>query len=192
MSDALNELFKKAAGDPAFAEQLGKNPSQTLVGYPNLTSEETAVLTAIAAGAKREKGWLPGTFKDVGAGVLSILTALLFGIVLTVLLLNIQTPPVFTPIPGSNPPQSISFQPFDRVQVPFNAVLPLFGALFAFWLGVKVEGQRADAAEQRATNADDDAKREREKKEALLEVSTPAIVDEAKKAYPGLFAKETK
>jgi hypothetical protein len=149
-------------------------------------------LTAIVASAKEEQGWLPGTYKDVGAGVLSIVTALLFGIVLTALLLNIQTPPVFTVIPGSNPPQSSSFQPFERIQVAFNAMLPLFGALFAFWLGVKVEGQRADAAEQRANNADDDAKKEREKKEALLEVSTPAIVDQAKKAYPGLFAKEAK
>ena len=192
MSEALEELIEKAAKDPAFAKALGENPSHALVGYPNLTPDEKAAMKAIAAGAKVGRGWLPGTYKDVGAGVLSILTALLFGLVLVALLLNIQTPPVFTVIPGSDPVQSISFQPFERVQVAFNAILPLFGALFAFWLGVKVEGQRADAAEQRADSADDDAKREREKKEALLEVSTPAIVDQAKKAYPKLFEKEAK
>jgi hypothetical protein len=192
MSDALEELVKKAATDSAFAEELGKDPGQAFVGYPDLTHDEKAALTAIAAGANGPRGWLPGTYKDVGAGVLSILTALSFGVVLAALLLNIGTPPVFTVIPGSDPVQSISFQPFERVQVAFNAVLPLFGALFAFWLGVKVEGQRADAAEQRADSSDHDAKRERRKKEALLAVSTPDIVNQAKKVYPGLFAKEAK
>jgi hypothetical protein len=37
MSDAMDELVKKAATDPAFAEELGRNPSQALAAHPNST-----------------------------------------------------------------------------------------------------------------------------------------------------------
>ena len=185
MSDALDRLLIAIGEKPALQARLSKEPAKVFAEYPGLTDAEKVALTKLAEPPETSP-W-PQTFKDIGAAALSVVTVVFFGVAVWLLIAHVSSPPVFTAIPNTNPAQSVSFEPFDRVQGLFNAVLPLFGGLFAYWLGVQVEGRRADQAEERADASAATAESEKQGKEALLAVATPDVVQAAQAKYPNLF-----
>jgi hypothetical protein len=188
-SDAFHDAVSSLAKDSEARTRLRSDPNAFFADYPKLTDDEKATLRQLAPAATSDGGSSP--WKQWGALGLSVVTIVFFGLAVGLIIANINTPPVYTVIPNTTPPQNDSFQPWDRVQVFFNAMLPLFGALFSYWLGVTVEGKRADQAEQAASAAKSETETEKKKTEALLAASNPQIIDAARQRYPGLFPTQS-
>lgn len=155
--EVLETIIRRAATDSAFRKQLLNNPAVALKEYKNkLTSPEMDALKAMkaeviegfAAVLKKEERpwWLPASFKELGAAFLSLflIGLLLYAAAQTYNLINIipQTYQV-----GDN---TQVVDTFSRAKDLLNILFPLFGAVVTFWLGVAVEGRRADDASNAA------------------------------------------
>ena len=152
----VKAIFTKAIEDEAFREALRTNPNEALKSYTDLTADESAALKALkpvvngmaaAAHEDDEKPWYrPSSFKELGAAVLSVLLliVLVIAVIATYGLLSVE-------------PKTINIgdtvqviDTFGRAKDLLNIFIPLISAVISFWLGVAVEGKRADNSEERA------------------------------------------
>jgi hypothetical protein len=192
--EAVTEIVAKARTDEAFRQALLTDPSSALGAYATRLSEDerealtTArsdpfALAALLAGAQAQDPWwrsfMPSSFRDVGGALLSAVLVVAFLVALLVALNRIGTDPRGVSVGGNN--QTID--EFSRAKDVLLVVVPLFGAVLTFWLGVAVEGRRADDHKQNAAHAGqerDDAK-ERERKKTTVAASALAEIGQAVK-----------
>lgn len=167
----LQDLIERAAHDDDFRARLTSQPEQALQPYADsLTAEETEALRAsVAVLARRpnlsKHDWYrPNSFKEIGAAALSLIliVLLLYAAIRTYQTADAQPTQVivgeFTQL----------IDPHDRARDLLNIFFPLFSAVVTFWLGVAVEGRRADRNEAivddaRAAQASSEAQAEHAK-----------------------------
>jgi hypothetical protein len=197
--DAVSEILASTRADDAFRQALLADPSAALAPYAaRLTDEEKQALSsagsdpfALAALVDKPRGawwrsFVPSSFKEVGGILLSLVLVAAFLLVLVVALTRIGSDPRGVDVGGSNH----TVDEFSRAKDVLLVVVPLFGAVVTFWLGVAVEGRRADDHKQNAAQSGkerDDAK-ESERKKTTTAASVLAEVRQAVKhlrAQPG-------
>lgn len=160
MNSAFQQVLAKAIEDEAFTKKLKENPEDTLTPY-DLTPEEKAALKALTPqtlDALRErdkaktdpKAWRkPANFRETGASVLSAALVILLLYAAFVTFSQVKVVPLTYKI--SENVQVVDT--FDRAKDLLNIFFPLFGAVVTFWMGVTVEGRRADRSEAEAEKA---------------------------------------
>jgi hypothetical protein len=160
----VDAVLLKAATDAEFRRRLTADADEALASYRDqLTGEELLalkslnpdVLNSISRIKNPEtprKWYLPSSFKELGGTVLSII---LLGLLLIV---AIQTFNTSASVPSAITvgDQVIIFDPFERSKDLLTLIFPLFSAVVTFWLGVAVEGRRADKNEAEADEARQD------------------------------------
>jgi hypothetical protein len=168
--ETVSEIIARAREDAAFRATLLTDPEQALAAYAGrLTSEERDALStaasepfALAALVDRPPSpwWstlVPSSFREVGGTFLSIMLVIAFLLSLVLVLTRIGTDPRGVAIGGRDE----TVDEFARAKDVLGIIVPLFGAVVTFWLGVAVEGRRADDHRQNAVQAGkerDDAK----------------------------------
>jgi hypothetical protein len=194
--EAVNEIIAKARTDRAFEQQLLDDPAAALDPYAErLTAQEKEQLSSIRADPftlaalidERPEPWwrsfTPGSFKEVGGSVLSLVLVLAFMTLLIVALVRIGSDPRAVDVGGS----SQTVDEYSRAKDLLLVIVPLFGAVVTFWLGVAVEGRRADEHKQNAAQA---GKERDEAKESERKKTTTAatVIAEIKQAIKHLRA----
>jgi hypothetical protein len=161
---SVDAVLLKAAADAEFRRRLAADADDALAPYlDQLTIEEIEALKSLSPdvlkslsrinrAADTRKWYLPSTFKELGGSVLSII---LLGLILIV---AVQTFITRTSVPSAITvgDQVIIFDPFERSKELLILIFPLFSAVVTFWLGVAVEGRRADKNEAEADQARQD------------------------------------
>lgn len=155
----VQTIVEKAINDKTFAQKLATTPAEALATYKNdLTEAEMAamqnmnpiLLGAITATLQKQPPrpawWQPTSFRELGGSFLSLVLigVLVFALIQTYMLIN--TPPLVVSVGGNE--QMVDT--FDRAQALLNMFFPLFSAVVTFWLGVAIEGRRADRHEAEA------------------------------------------
>lgn len=155
----VQTILEKALTNQTFAQKLAEAPEQTLAAYKHdLTDAEMAalqnmnpmLLSTLGAVMKKQqprpKWWQPTSFKELGGSFLSLvlMAVLVFALIQTYRLIN--TPPLVVSVGGNE--QMVDT--FGRAQALLNMFFPLFSAVVTFWLGVAIEGRRADRHEAEA------------------------------------------
>lgn len=155
----VDSVVQRAAVDAAFRQQLSSQADSALAPYrEQLSAEELALLRSLAPSLARlnpaaapppASPWRPASFKELGAATLSL--ALIFLLLYSALQTFglVSTAPTVLQVGDSV--QLID--PFERAQEALNIFFPLFSAVVTFWLGIAVEGRRADQAQQQAEAA---------------------------------------
>jgi hypothetical protein len=190
--EAVSEIIRRARSDDAFRTVLLSNPTETLAPYEGRLSEDekrTLVEAAddpfalAAAVESASDAWwrplVPSSFKEVGGSVLSIVLVVAFLLSLVFVIARIGSNPRGVTIGG----QAERVDEFLRAKDVLAIVVPLFGAVVTFWLGVAIEGRRADEHKANAVQAGkqrDDAK-ESERKKTTVAATALAEVGQAVK-----------
>lgn len=168
--NSVDAVLLKAANDAKFRGQLAADPDKALALFGDqLSAEELAELKSLSPAvlnslsrinhtAAAERWYVPGSFKEFGGALLSVilLVLLLFVFWQTLSAIN-------------NPPQTVQFgeslltvDSFARSKDLLNLFFPLFSAVVTFWLGVSVESRRADKNEAEADQARQDEQEARQ------------------------------
>jgi hypothetical protein len=160
--EAVKEIIAKARTDRAFEQQLLDDPATALTPYADrLSAEEVERLSSVRADPfalaalidERPDPWrrslTPSSFKEAGGSVLSLVLVLAFMTLVIVALVRIGSDPRAVDVGGS----SQTVDEYGRAKDLPLVIVPLFGAVVTFWLGVAVEGRRADEHKQNAAQA---------------------------------------
>lgn len=158
MKRAFDQALTKAVKDSTFAQALKENPEEALQSY-DLTTDEIAQLKSLTpqlfktlrqSTFSSTQAWFrPANFREAGAAVLSLglVGLLLYAAIVT--FTQVNTTPISYTVGGA----AFVVDPYDRAKDLLEIIFPLFGALVTFWLGVTVEGRRADRNEADAEEA---------------------------------------
>lgn len=162
MTETAVEVMNKIAGDATFRRQLNSSPDGALAPYATrLDSEEIAAFRAIASSivASADSPSPPPavgkdndrrpSFKEIAAAVLSVILVLICIPVIAVTLWQVGANP--TTIKVGDAVQVVD--PFAQAKEVLAVVFPLLTAVVTFWLGVAVEGRRADTNAEAASQA---------------------------------------
>jgi len=181
--DVVETVLEKIGSDSKFRERMMKDTFTTLdKDYPNkLTEDEKAALKKMVAGFAADlkqaarPWWQPPSFKELGGAFLSLaLIALLFWVVaITFGVINVL-PQV---VKIGDTVQVIDT--YSRAKDLLSILFPLFGAVVTFWLGVAVEGKRADQNQETAEKANKDLANVQEK-DKNVKVALAGKIGEAK------------
>ncbi|MEM7799563.1 MAG: hypothetical protein AAF633_10265 [Chloroflexota bacterium] len=176
MSPAFDVVLSNIIRDPQFAQKLKEDPENVLAPYA-LSNEEATILSGLdesllsalrqrETNAEPTRGWLqPANFREAGAGVLSLLLILLLVYTVFATLAQMNTAPITYQVNDTE----LVVDPFERAKDLLGIIFPLFGAVVTFWLGVSVEGRRADKNEEEAQRERDEKVVESVKKEVALQ-----------------------
>ncbi len=153
-AETLREVILAAAKDRSYRDRLATDPEGALAGS-GLTAEERAAVTALAGSpaegrADGRSRTAPSSFKEIGALVLSAVVVVVFAVVLIATLARLNDNPRGVEIGSAL--QTVD--PWSRAKDLLSTVFPLLGAVVTFWLGIAVEGRRAEdnkASADRAT-----------------------------------------
>jgi hypothetical protein len=159
--EAVQDVLKKLGSDAEFRKRMRTDSAAALDKdfAGKLDAAEKKILTgmtgAFAADLKQaERPWyLPSSFKEVGGAILSLGLLVLFFWVLGQTYAQIAVPPQAVKIEGATQILDV----FGRAKDLLNILFPLFAAVVTFWLGVAVEGKRADDNKATADKAGKDA-----------------------------------
>lgn len=120
---------------------------------------------------EQKKWWQPEGFKELGAAVLSLALVILLFYTISQVFSLLDTLPKTVLVGDAIQVVDV----YDRAKNLLLILFPLFSAVISFWLGVAVEGRRADANEAQALN--ESAKREAaEQKEATVRQQTGHVL----------------
>jgi hypothetical protein len=125
----VEDVLARARRDPELRRQLLKE----LVATP-------------PPAATWRRAFVPSSFKEGGALVLTAVLAIVFAAMLVVTLSRLGSDPHGVEIGGT----TREVDEFGRAKDLLGVVVPLFAAAVTFWLGVAVEGRRADQNEDAA------------------------------------------
>jgi hypothetical protein len=194
--EQVQKVIDKALADASFRQKLFANPKEALNDYRDkLTAEEIAGLIALTpdvfegieasveAASKPTPWYQPISFRETGGAVLSLVLIALMAVVLGYVVREIGSDPRGVKIGDA-------FQivnTWERAKDLLSILFPLFGAVVTFWLGVAVEGRRADDNKQAADDAKQTVDTTQTKLQAVLAYSLPDVMDQVKEKYPGLF-----
>jgi hypothetical protein len=200
MSDAAVELLNKIASDPAFRDQLKSSQAEALAPYTShlepaelqafqaMSSAITPASNSTAADAAER-----ASFKEKGAAALSIALVVICIPVIVVTLIQVGATPATIKV--GDAVQVVD--PFAQAKEVLAIVFPLLTAVVTFWLGVAVEGRRADtngktAAEAKAETAtaltETSQTRDRERQAATRENDTKVAAVDAIGQVEGALA----
>jgi hypothetical protein len=158
---SVDNVLKKAATDAEFRSQLAADPDRVLAPYRDqLTDKEITELKSLSpevlnsisrlnSNGSGQRWYLPGSFRELGGALLSIILLALLLIVAVQTFNTSSTAPTAIEVGD----QVILIDPFERSKDLLNLFFPLFSAVVTFWLGVAVEGRRADKNEAEADQA---------------------------------------
>jgi hypothetical protein len=149
----VEDVLKRLSSDSEFRKKVKKDPSATLdKEYPKLGQDEKEALKNMVIGfaADLKEGrwsWLkPTSFKEFGGALLS---AALVGLLIVVAHKTFAMMNVL--------PQAVDIgstvqvvDTYARSRDLLSTLFPLFAAVVTFWLGVAVEGKRADQNKETA------------------------------------------
>lgn len=157
--DAVQKVINKAISDIAFRKKLLTNPDEALKDYQDkLTSEELAALKSMKPEllngfsslmeqkTKKQPSMQPSSFKELFGAFLSLVLLVLLFFAANNAYKLVSTEPVIYTV-GNNT-QSIDI--FDRSKDLLVIFFPMFTSVVTFWLGVEVEGRRADTSQANA------------------------------------------
>jgi hypothetical protein len=162
MTTVFQQLLARAVADEKFGHSLQVSPDETLKPY-RLSAGESAALKSLhpqllEALRQREKettdprSWRkPANFRETGAALLSAILVVLLIYATWLTFSQVSATPLTYSIDGNV--QIVDT--FGRAKDLLNIFFPLFGAVVTFWLGVTVEGRRADRNEAEAEQARD-------------------------------------
>ena len=144
-----------------------------------MSAEELSreVRTAATAPARTREAWPRPTFKEIGAAVLSVVLVLICVPVIVTVIGQIDAKPIGVKVGEA----TVIVDGYDRAKQLLGIVFPLLTATITFWLGVAVEGRRADANGKAASDATDerDAAHAQRDEASRREQSTRAAAVEA-------------
>ena len=195
-AEAVAKVLAKAQTDADFRAKLKADPSAALSKFRSLTKEEIASLSQLPAsvidglatlGQSSSKKANQLTFRDYGAMGLTVVLVLIFVPVLVVTLYLINSDPRGVVIGQAT--QVVDS--YGRAKDILSIVLPLFSAAVTFWLGVAIEGRRADTNAQTAERAaaeGADAKRGQQAAKDQEHQTRLVAVDALNQAEAGLAA----
>jgi hypothetical protein len=161
---SVDDVLKKAATDAEFRSQLAVDPDKALAPYRDrLTDKEIEELKSLSpevlssisrlkengAEGAAQRWYLPGSFREFGGALLSIILLVLLLIVAVQTFNTSSAAPTAIEVGD----QVIIIDPYERSKDLLNLFFPLFSAVVTFWLGVAVEGRRADKSEAEADQA---------------------------------------
>jgi len=162
----IKDVLKNLGTDSDFRERMRKEPSTILNGdeYSKLSTEEKTALQTMVDGfatdLKQAKRWrLSISFKELGGAVLSVVLIVLLFLVASKTFGMMNAVPQVVNI--GNTTQIIDT--YARSRDLLSTLFPLFGAVVTFWLGVAVEGKRADQSKETADRATQDLTNAQEK-----------------------------
>lgn len=194
--EEVQKVIDKAATNATFRQLLFRNADEALKDHKSkLTDEEVAGLKALTpevfegieasidAAAKPSPWWHPSSFKETGGTVLSLVLLVMMAGVLGYALQEIDSDPRSVMV--GDAVQTVNS--WDRAKDLISIFFPLFGAVVSFWLGVAVEGRRADENKQTANEAKQTAETTQSKLQAVLGEASPTVLDEVRRKYPGLL-----
>jgi CBS domain containing-hemolysin-like protein len=178
MSDIEKVLTQ--LGDPEFREKMRKNSDEALKGY-QLSDMERILLKEMAKGYATDlqqakiPGRLSASLKEWGAMLVSVL---LLSVLVWVL---IQTYGQIASLPQSvkigDTTQVVDM--FARAKDLLSVLFPLFAAVVTFWLGVTVEGKRADDNKETADKESED-RASAEERERTTKANAATMIGELK------------
>ncbi len=195
MTAAFNEVYKKVLQDEKFGQTLDENPDEILKSFA-LDEAEITFLKSLRPTLrhtlrlreqtlKKPRRWYkPANFREAAAAVLSGFLLGLLVYAVWAAFSQVNEVPIMVEQGGNT--QFID--PFDRAKELLDILFPLLGAVVTFWLGVTVEGRRADQNEADAKQARIEKDVEEGKKQVALaeaaKTRTEAIeiLDEAEDA----------
>lgn len=166
--EVVKLIIRKASSDSEFRQKLLDNPDTALKAYEGqLTPEELSAIKAMTAGvlegvvsvveeekqAAAQPWYLPSSFKEFGSAVVSVilLLFLLYAVMQTYGRVGVA-PQVVKLTEDTH--QVVDT--YDRAKDVLDVLFPLFGAVTSFWLGVAVEGRRADQSQEAAEQANEE------------------------------------
>ena len=173
----VQAILQRAITKGDFRRTLLGKPEVIFADYPDLSVEEQASLRQLDAtilssishinGTKSGvKQFLPASFKEIVAASLSlVLLILLFLTAMAAFEAIGETPTVYT----VGEAQFVTATPFDQAKDLLSILFPLFGAVVTFYLGVAVEGRRADQNAEAAEQAQDERNTATQQKDAALD-----------------------
>lgn len=157
--ETVGKVLGKALSDKSFRGRLSASPDDALRSYEGeLSANEIAALrgltpelldgfTSVAEqAAARRAWWQPGSFKELGGAALSVILVVLLIVAAGLTYRAIGATPVVYTVNGGQ--QSIN--PFDQAKDLLVILFPMFSAVVTFWLGVAVEGRRAEESKEAA------------------------------------------
>ena len=157
--ETVQKVINKAITDTAFRKRLLTNPDEALKDYQDkLTSEELTALKSmkpellngfsslVEQQTKKQPVWKPSSFKELCGAILSLVLLVLLFIAADNAYKLVSTEPVIYTV-GNNT-QSIDI--FDRSKDLLVIFFPMSTSVVTFWLGVEVEGRRADTSQANA------------------------------------------
>lgn len=162
--DTLQQILKRATKDKAFRALLIQTPDEALKEYKDkLTVEEITALktlevdvldgmVAVVESEKKQFPWRPGSFKEFGGAVLSILLIILILWSARIVFQQIGSQPTVYEV-GSNTNVYKEVDAFQQAKDIFNILFPIVSALTTYWLGTAVGSQQAAKSEQVAEEA---------------------------------------
>lgn len=181
-SEGVKKLLARAAEEPTFRARLESDPASVLDQDSTLGTEEKASLKALpvsvlsamvdaATTPARATASMKPTFKEWGAMGLTVVLVLIFIPVLVKTLGAIDTDPHGVAIGGAT--QLVD--PFAKSKDLLSIVLPLLGAAITFWLGVAIEGKRADTNGKAADDAKQDSKEAKDRESETRTTAAEAL-----------------
>jgi F0F1-type ATP synthase assembly protein I len=195
--EKLEVIIELATSDPAFRRKLIQDPDGTLKPYldrKDITTDEADAIKAIKEAVwegihdtveqqTKRKWYQPANFREFASGALTLVIVFIVLYVLGWLVDFANTNPKGITI-GSNT-ETVDY--FQRTKDLFLIVLPLLSAAISYWLGVTVEGKRADAAQEQADQANASAKQSIAQTSAVLDQASPGALIQARNKFPELF-----
>jgi hypothetical protein len=156
--EVVQEVLKKLGSEPKFRKRIRRDSAATLEkDYANqLTEAEKHALEDMIGGfasdlkQAEQPWWQPSSFKELGGGCLSVVLVVLFSWVLSQTLGLLASAPQLVQIGDTT--QMVNA--FDRAKDLLEKLFPWVTAVVTFWLGVAVEGKRADENKETADNSE--------------------------------------
>jgi len=173
-NETVQKVVEKAATDAAFRQKLVASATQDqalepykkdltedeIVGLKALTEVTLEGIEASIRSAKRTHWYEPSAFRELGAAILSLFVLIIMLIVVAVAVVELGSDPRTIVTGGTTDAQGVVtggtstvVDEWDRAQDLITILFPLFTAVLSFWLGVAVEGRRADENKKTAEEA---------------------------------------
>jgi len=184
------EAVEKLGKDSAFRKAVIADADNALKVYALEPKQKAALAemakgfaedkkeSVAAAGKAATKWYVPGSFKDLIAAVLSVVLMVLLLIAVAQTYRLISAPPAAVEVGDT----MVQWSSYDRASTFFSTLFPLFSAVVTFYLGAAIESKRGDEAaeraeqaqgkaedaDRRAGDAEQEARAEKDKREGLV------------------------
>ncbi len=179
----VQEILQRAINDDLFRKTFLTKRDSALAQYKSLLTEAEyaslkvvdasliASLRQVVAAQPTSRWYLPRSFKEMGAAVLSLVLLVLMLWTAQQAFAAIGVPPQVVDVGDS---KVLIESPFNQAKDLLSIFFPLFSAVGTFYLGVTIEGKRADRNAAEADQANAERKAATDEKDAAVEEAVSA------------------